>query len=140
MAHIIHRKVLRAKQQDFEGGLREPSAEEIASQRLSPKSVQKLYKARVDAYTKYMELLEAVVALEGVLGIVERWTARSQQYQDAVARMAERDWRRALDRLEYLMVQRMFELAKSHTFGTGTHFYQGFACADDAKGTNFARP
>lgn len=63
--------------------------------------------------------MEAVLALEAVLGIVERWTAGSQQYKDAMTRMAERDWRRALDRLEHLMVQRMFELAKSHTFGTG---------------------
>ncbi|EJD44457.1 hypothetical protein AURDEDRAFT_20133, partial [Auricularia subglabra TFB-10046 SS5] len=36
-----------------------------------------------------------------------------------LTQMAERDWRRALDRLELLMVQRMFELAKAHVFGTG---------------------
>ncbi|EJD47439.1 hypothetical protein AURDEDRAFT_20595, partial [Auricularia subglabra TFB-10046 SS5] len=30
-----------------------------------------------------------------------------------------RNWRRALDRLEFLMVQRMFELSKAHAFGTG---------------------
>lgn len=99
--------------------MREPSAQEIAAQRLSPNAVQKLYKARVDAYTKYTQAMEAVVALEAVLDVVERWTATSPQYQDAVKLMAERDWRRALDRLEYLMVQRMFELAKSHAFGTG---------------------
>ncbi|KZV89030.1 hypothetical protein EXIGLDRAFT_566979, partial [Exidia glandulosa HHB12029] len=43
----------------------------------------------------------------------------SREYQDAQTQMVERDWRKALDRLELLMVQRMFEMAKSHTFGTG---------------------
>ncbi|KZV81291.1 hypothetical protein EXIGLDRAFT_574472, partial [Exidia glandulosa HHB12029] len=57
--------------------------------------------------------------LEEALKIDVRWTTSSREYQDALARMAERDWRRALDRLELLMVQRMFELAKTHTFGTG---------------------
>lgn len=73
----------------------------------------------MDAYEKYVTALDGVVALETALGITQRWTEDSQQYQDAVKFIAERDWRRALDRLEYLMVQRMFELAKSHTFGTG---------------------
>ncbi|EJD44437.1 hypothetical protein AURDEDRAFT_48381, partial [Auricularia subglabra TFB-10046 SS5] len=92
---------------------------EIAAKRLSPAAVTKLYKARVDTYNKYMKILEAIVALEGVLDIDVRWTTTSREYQDGLVRMAERDWRRALDRLELLMVQRMFELAKSHVFGTG---------------------
>ncbi|EJD44351.1 hypothetical protein AURDEDRAFT_65395 [Auricularia subglabra TFB-10046 SS5] len=93
--------------------------QEIAAKRLSPAAVTKLYKARVDAHHKYMKILEAVVALEGVLDISVRWTPTSREYQDGLVQMAERDWRRALDRLELLMVQRMFELAKTHVFGTG---------------------
>ncbi|KZV92759.1 hypothetical protein EXIGLDRAFT_597691, partial [Exidia glandulosa HHB12029] len=75
--------------------------------------------ARKDAYDKYMKTAESVVALETVLGITVRWDPDSREFQDTVAQMAERDWRRALDRLELLMVQRMFELAKTHAFGTG---------------------
>ncbi|EJD33722.1 hypothetical protein AURDEDRAFT_177197 [Auricularia subglabra TFB-10046 SS5] len=108
---------LASKQSDYQDGLRAPSEEEIARKRLSPAAVTKLYKARVDAHNKYMKILEAVLALEGVLGIDLRWTTSSREYQDGLVEMAERDWRRALDRLELLMVQRMFELAKSHVFG-----------------------
>ncbi|EJD45903.1 hypothetical protein AURDEDRAFT_63834 [Auricularia subglabra TFB-10046 SS5] len=99
--------------------LEEADEREIAAKRLSPAAVTKLYKARVDAHHKYMKILEAVVALEGVLDINVRWTATSREYQDGLVQMAERDWRRTLDRLELLMVQRMFELAKAHVFGTG---------------------
>lgn len=84
--------------------------------------MQKLYKARVDAYAKYVHAAEAVVALEAVLDIDQRWEAGSPVFVDARSRMAECDWRRALDRLELLIVQRMFELAKSHAFGTGMPF------------------
>ncbi|EJD47608.1 hypothetical protein AURDEDRAFT_163480 [Auricularia subglabra TFB-10046 SS5] len=109
--------VLASKQSDYQDGLRAPSEEEIARKRLSPAAVTKLYKGRVDAHNKYMKILEAVLALEGVLGIDNRWTTSSREYQEGLIQMAERDWRRALDRLELLMVQRMFELAKSHVFG-----------------------
>lgn len=110
---------LAAKQSDYQHGLRAPSAQEIAAKRLSPAAVKKLYKARVDAHHKYMKILEAVVALESVLEIDTRWTISSPEYQAGLVQMAERDWQQALDRLELLMVQRMFELAKSHVFGTG---------------------
>ncbi|KZV80688.1 hypothetical protein EXIGLDRAFT_595556, partial [Exidia glandulosa HHB12029] len=58
-------------------------------------------------------------AAEAMLNITERWRLDSREYQDALEQIVERDWCKALDRLELLMVQRMFELAKSHTFGTG---------------------
>lgn len=119
-----HRGKLKAKQADFTDGLRPPSAEEIAAKRLTPSAVQRLHKARMDAYAKYVIALDGVVALETALGVTERWTEDSQQYQDTLKRIAERDWQRALDRLEYLMVQRMFELAKAHTFGTGTSLFK----------------
>ncbi|KZV83900.1 hypothetical protein EXIGLDRAFT_625051, partial [Exidia glandulosa HHB12029] len=80
-----------------------------------------LYKARVDAYAKWVKATDAVVAIETLLHIDERWTLDSRDYQDALAQIAERDWRKALDKLELLMVQRMFELAKSHAFGTGEY-------------------
>lgn len=119
VAYLACRDKLKAKGADFADGLRPPSAEEIAAKGLAPSAIQRLHKARMDAYDRYVTALDGVVAIEAALGVTERWTEDSQQYQDAVKRIAERDWRRALDRLEYLMVQRMFELAKSHTFGTG---------------------
>ncbi|KZV81825.1 hypothetical protein EXIGLDRAFT_627873, partial [Exidia glandulosa HHB12029] len=56
--------------------LEEADDEEIAARRLSPAAVKKLYKARVDAYDRYTKTRDAVVALEAVLGIDERWTTR----------------------------------------------------------------
>ena len=98
------RKVLASKQSDYQGGLREPSAKEIAAKRLSPAAVKKLYKARVDAYNRYMKVLEAVIALEAYMEVEERWSINSREFQDACKLLAERDWRRALDKLELLLV------------------------------------
>ncbi|KZV93301.1 hypothetical protein EXIGLDRAFT_613139, partial [Exidia glandulosa HHB12029] len=65
--------------------LEEADEEEIAARRLSPAAVKKLYKARVDAYDSYTKTRDAVVALEAVLGIDERWTSDSREYRDALA-------------------------------------------------------
>lgn len=110
---------MREKLEDFEHGLRPLSAQEIADGELSEEQVKKLNKQRRDAWKKYTTTEAAVIALEDALGVTERWTADAQQYKAALQKSTEREWRRALDKLELLMIQRMFELAKAHAFGTG---------------------
>ncbi|KZV85013.1 hypothetical protein EXIGLDRAFT_623530, partial [Exidia glandulosa HHB12029] len=91
----------------------------IDERNLSSDDVKKLNKQWRDAWKKYTTTEDAVVALEDALHVDERWSPESPQYVAAVVKASERDWRRALDKLELLMVQRMFELAKTHAFGTG---------------------
>ncbi|EJD47348.1 hypothetical protein AURDEDRAFT_62365, partial [Auricularia subglabra TFB-10046 SS5] len=59
-----------------------------------------------------------VAALETALGIgSHRWTPNTPEYKATLLKMARRDYMRAVDRLELLMLQRMAELKKTHTLG-----------------------
>lgn len=51
-----------------------------------------------------------VQALETQLGIVERWAVGSPEFKDAERKVAMRQYQRALDHLEGLVVGRIFEL------------------------------
>ncbi|KAF7973473.1 hypothetical protein HWV62_15074 [Athelia sp. TMB] len=51
-----------------------------------------------------------VHALETQLGVVERWTVESTEFKDAERKVAMRQYQRALDHLEGLVVGRIFEL------------------------------
>jgi hypothetical protein len=71
--------------------------------------VRTLYRTTFD---RWSVLHEEACRLEEALGIEERWKHDSQSYQEALAMMRERRYRRALDKLERLVVQRLFELTK----------------------------
>lgn len=55
------------------------------------------------------------------MGIAVRWTADCDEYKAALVTMTERRYRRALDNLERLVVQRLFELTKLSASGLGMH-------------------
>lgn len=57
--------------------------------------------------------------MEEELGIDERWMQDSPGYQEGLKLLSERKYRRALDKLETLVVQRLFELTKLGMSGTG---------------------
>jgi hypothetical protein len=63
--------------------------------------------------------IRAVADLEERLGIKERWTPQHPEYLSAFERIKSRDFRRALDKLQQLVVQRLLELAKANLSGTG---------------------
>ncbi|KAG8937719.1 hypothetical protein FRC03_007906 [Tulasnella sp. 419] len=60
-----------------------------------------------------------VADLEGQLRINVRWTPESPEYIATKKYIRERKYRRALDSLEKLVVQRLFELQKGHLASTG---------------------
>ena len=66
---------------------------------------------------------ESTLQLEEELIIESRWTIDSPQYQEATAMMTERKYRRALDLLELLVVQRLFQLTKLGMSGTGVFLF-----------------
>lgn len=59
-----------------------------------------------------------LVLLEEDMGIV-RWTKECDEYKTALSLLTERRYRKALDNLERLMVQRLFELTKLGMSGLG---------------------
>jgi hypothetical protein len=69
-----------------------------------------------------MSYNEEVCRLEEEIGIENRWTPACREYNDALTMISERKYRKALDHLERLYVQRMFELTKLGLGGVGAHF------------------
>ncbi|KAF7966426.1 hypothetical protein HWV62_38406 [Athelia sp. TMB] len=67
------------------------------------------------------ELLIEVVAMEVKMGIETRWQPTDPQYVDTIKYMALRKYHRALDHLQKLVIQRLFELNKLNISGTGYH-------------------
>ncbi|KZP03987.1 hypothetical protein FIBSPDRAFT_968521 [Athelia psychrophila] len=57
--------------------------------------------------------------LELRLGILESWTPNSEEYQETARLVAIREYQRALDTLEGLVVARIFELASMNRAGMG---------------------
>ena len=76
---------------------------------------------RVDtAYSKLQNAESYVENLENNLGIEERWSNISPEYQEFYQQNVQTNYERALDELERLVVMRLFELTKMSTSGTGT--------------------
>ncbi|KAJ6456851.1 hypothetical protein C8R45DRAFT_1110650 [Mycena sanguinolenta] len=64
------------------------------------------------AFNRLVLVTEEVTRFEEEHGIAPRWTTGSKEYNDALLLTNERRYRRALDKLERLVVQRLLELTK----------------------------
>lgn len=82
----------------------------------------KLYHAqeRVNNVTKAVEALESVIQPD------KRWEAGMPEWERAKQMVHRRNFQRALDNLERLVVQRMFELTRINLSHTGISFPQPF--------------
>lgn len=74
---------------------------------------------------KHKEVKRAEVKLKTVearleIGIEDRWTKDDDEYRTAEGMRRTLDYQKALDKLERLIIQRLFELEKSRMRGTGT--------------------
>ena len=56
---------------------------------------------------------------ELAMGIAERWQIDDPRYIETVKYMHTRKYHRALDKLQFLVVQRLFELQRLNVAGTG---------------------
>lgn len=61
----------------------------------------------------------AVGDMEQRLAVEIPWTPETPQYIETLTYMRERDFRRALDKVQQLVIQRLFELSKAHIVGMG---------------------
>lgn len=66
--------------------------------------------------------LEAVCDLEARLNIAVRWMPGSFEWQDTAKLVARRQYQRALDHLEGLVVSRILELTRMNMSRTGALF------------------
>ncbi|KAG1841143.1 hypothetical protein DFJ58DRAFT_666711 [Suillus subalutaceus] len=82
-------------------------------------NTRKVESTRRHALEDYERNLKLVQLLECKLGIIARWVPEDEEWQKAGRLVANRKYQRALDRLEGLVVARIFELAKMNRAGTG---------------------
>jgi hypothetical protein len=71
------------------------------------------------ALTEYNEASAIAEHLERILGLTCRWECSSSEFAEAVKWANERKYRLALDRLQRLVIQRLFELQKANLVSTG---------------------
>jgi hypothetical protein len=90
----------------------------------TPETVKAMQKAirKVSSLAGRIEMTEQhILFIEDQLGLRgARWNEASEEYRISKHKLAERKYRRALDELERLVVQRLFELSKLNISGTGT--------------------
>jgi hypothetical protein len=75
---------------------------------------------RQAAHNKLLLAMNVVSDLEQQLSIETRWSVNDAEYKQASAYLTNRRFIRAVEQLEGLVVQRLFELAKANLAGTGT--------------------
>jgi hypothetical protein len=73
-------------------------------------------------FTRWQVKEEELIRYEEQHGIANRWGESSQEYKDALKLLTEREYRRAVDNLERLVVQRLLELTKLGMNGVGKPF------------------
>lgn len=71
------------------------------------------------ALERYEQAAEGVRDIEARLGIKDRWSPGDPQWEETAKLVANREYRRAVDALEGLVVSRIFELSKMNRTGTG---------------------
>jgi bifunctional ADP-heptose synthase (sugar kinase/adenylyltransferase) len=81
--------------------------------------IRKIRARATTSYSRFLAVNEQVLRIEETYGIQDRWTPMSPEYQDALITMNERRYRRAVDSLERLVVQRLLELTKLGMSGVG---------------------
>ncbi|KAF8881743.1 hypothetical protein BD779DRAFT_1445242 [Infundibulicybe gibba] len=91
----------------------------IIQQGATSKEINNINTRRRTTQNRWNTINEEALQFEESHDIVDRWTPQSREYQDALTVMAERKYRKALDNLERLMVQRLFELSKLGLSGVG---------------------
>ncbi|KAG2136207.1 hypothetical protein BD769DRAFT_1626952 [Suillus cothurnatus] len=93
------------------------------------KDTRKAESARQHALEDYERNLKVIQALELKLEIEKCWTPEDTQWQKVGRLVANQKYQRALDRLEGLIVARIFELTKMNRAGTGYKLWKHIAKA-----------
>ncbi|KAI0702856.1 hypothetical protein BC835DRAFT_1263436, partial [Cytidiella melzeri] len=101
-----------------------PSATEAgtSSYRKDLASTRRLESERRHANEQYERVSLDVCALEVEMGLTARWTPSTPQYMEALQYIKERKYHRALNKLQKLVTQRLFELHKLNVAQTGMLF------------------
>ncbi|KAG9086850.1 hypothetical protein FS749_003328 [Ceratobasidium sp. UAMH 11750] len=84
-----------------------------------PVSSQSVLRQRRSAQQRLNAVCTAVERLENELEISHRWTLKMPEYVETLQYIKERKYRSAVDRLEFLLLQRLLELLRLNIAGIG---------------------
>ena len=94
-------------------------------------------------FERWLAKNEEVLRYEEMHNIEVRWAPTMQEYEDGLVLIRERKYRRALDDLERLVVQHLFEMTKLGMSGIGmsktTSFWRKVDFSIYYQDTSFAR-
>jgi hypothetical protein len=99
--------------------LLERAKRRASTKRATHEERRKLNKAFRDAANVHQKWLEQVQEFEEMEDITRRWTEKDEEWDRAVMLYETHRYRRALDDLSRLLIQRLFELEKMGIGGTG---------------------
>jgi hypothetical protein len=94
----------------------------IITQGINGKEITAIRTRYRTTHTRHVLVEEEVSQFEVEHGYEVRWTTASKEYNDALVLTNERCYRRALDKLKRLVVQRLLELTKLSMIGVGECF------------------
>lgn len=94
---------------------------------IPPSEVQRLKRQRERTLRQQGQREDTVQALEEQLEVNVRWTPSDDEYQSILEESGIHKYRKALDKLERLVVQRLLELTKLGMSGIGLHVHLAFA-------------
>lgn len=94
----------------------DPSSDNYAD---DAKATRRLEAQRRHAMELHEKVLASVQDLEVRIGIAIRWTPQSLEWDATAVLVGKRRYQRALDKLQGLVIARMFELTKMNMSGTG---------------------
>lgn len=83
------------------------------------REISKIRSQRTTTISRYFALDEQCRLLEEELNITARWLPGTPEYERGTAQLSQREYNRAVDNLERLVVQRLFELTKLGMSGIG---------------------
>src|SRR5262245_37307352 len=86
------------------------SATQQQAYEASASQTRKLETERRHQVERYDKVLADVIQMEVKLGITNRWQPSSPKYMETMKYMANRKYHQALDNLQRLVIQRLFEL------------------------------
>ncbi|KAL0057318.1 hypothetical protein AAF712_016052 [Marasmius tenuissimus] len=86
---------------------------------MSGKQVRQVEARNRTTFERAKIINEELHTLEDDIGIPERWTSECTEYSEARKKLVNRRYRQALETLEKLVVQRLFELTKLNMSGVG---------------------
>ncbi len=94
---------------------------QIVHKGITKKEISSIRREYLAAQKRVESAEEAVRRCEDMLEIDSRWTPDTLEYVHLAKELKERKYRRALDNLERLVVQRLFELSKLGMSGVGEY-------------------